>query len=154
VTDRSLPSELERALSPGEVVAWSGIVTAMGHSRRAMAVTDARILLADPDAPAGWIGIDIVDLARLGVLLPRDTLLTIAARTSDELLRLELRPVDPPSFADIVWPAVAQPLIDEQFARSERARLELRRTLVRVVVGTIAGLTLLLVVLTLVLLLA
>ena len=144
---------LDEALEPGEEVRWRGTVRAP-VDRLGMLVTDRHVVLEQPDREPPWIAIDAAELAEHGVLLVRDYMLTMVAETAEGRLRLEVRPVDPPTFEGIEWPEAARPGIERQLAASAAASAELRRTLVRLVAGTIAGLTLLLIVLVVVLLLA
>ena len=142
---------LDEALEPGEEVRWRGTVRAP-VDRLGMLVTGRRVILEQPGREPPWIAIDAAELAEHGVLLVRDYMLTMVAETPEGPLRLEVRPVEPPTFDGIDWPEAARPGIERQLAASAAARAELRRTLVRLVVGTIAGLTLLLVMLVVILL--
>ena len=119
-----------------------------------MLVTDTSVIVEQPERSPPWVVFDVADLADHGVLLVRDYMLTMAAETPEGRLRIEVRPVDPPTFDGIDWSEAARPGIERQLAQQAEASAELRRTLGRVVAGTIAGLTLVLVILVVVLLFA
>lgn len=113
------------------------------YDRRALVVGDDELEVV---GPGERLKFDLRD----GLLLVGESTMTIV----DGEDRLQLRALDPPSFAGIDWPDDVRERIDEQRARSAAARAQLRRQLSTVVAGTIAGLTLLLLVLVIVLLAA
>ena len=146
-------SPLAAALHEGETARWTGTVETEADVRRALMVTDRRIVLEDPSQPGGWVGLDIGELAEHGVLLPYQTMLHLRAETAEGPVRHSLRAVDPRTFDGIDWPHDAQPAIDRQLADAAESRARVRQSLGRIVGLTIAGLGGLLVVLLLVLLL-
>lgn len=142
---------LAAALREGEPTRWSGTVEVERDVRRALVVTDHRIVLEEPAQPGGWVGLDILQLAEHGRLLPYSTVLAISAQSTQGVVRYSLRAVDPPTFDGIEWPRDAQPLIEGQLADAAASRERARQSLGRIVAVTIAGLGLLLVVLAVVL---
>lgn len=147
-----VPPALADALREGESARWSGTVEVEPRERRALMVTDTRLVLEDAQQVGGWVGMDVVDVAEHGVLLPYSSVLNVVAPSSSGTVRWSLRAVDPPSFDGIEWPAAAQPLIERQLAEAAESRARMRQQLGRIVAVTIAGLGLLLVVLAIALL--
>ena len=135
---------------------WRGTVAVTPYDRRTMVVTDDKLIVTDPTEAKPRIEFDLMALAERGVLLPQGTTMTLVDRDAPdpETARLQLRAVVPSTFDEIDWPRRVRELVEAQVARSEAARLELRRQLTGLVAWTIAGLGLLLVVLVVVLLLA
>ena len=135
---------------------WRGTVNVTPYDRREMVVTDDKLIVADPTEAKPTIELDLLELAEHGVLLPQGTTMTIVDRTAPdpEAARLQLRAFVPSTFDDVDWPPRVRELVEAQVARSDAARLELRRQLTGLVAWTITGLGVLLVVLVVVLLLA
>lgn len=148
------PPALADALHEGERARWAGTVETEPRERRALMVTDRRIVLEEPARPGGWVGADIADLAEHGVILPYSSVLTVVAPGTDGAVRYSLRAVEPRTFDGIDWPPEARPLIERQLADAAASRARVREQLGRIVAVTIVGLGLLLVVLAIVLLLA
>ena len=135
---------------------WRGTVNVTPYDRRTMVVTDDKLIVEDATEAKPRIEFDLLDLAEHGVLLPNGTTMTVVDRSAPdpESSRLQLRAFVPTTFDDIDWPPHVRELVDAQVARSEAARLELRRQLTGLVAWTITGLGVLLVVLVVVLVLA
>ena len=148
------PPVLADALHEGESARWAGTVEVERDVHRALMVTDRRIVLEEPNRSGGWVGLDIVDLAERGMLLPYSTVLSIAAQSSAGPVRYSLRAVDPRTFDGIEWPPEAQPLIERQLAGAAASRERVRQSLGRIVATTIAALGLLLAILAIVLLIS
>ena len=145
---------LADALHDGERARWTGTVEVERDVRRALMVTDRRIVLEEPSQAGGWVGLDIRTLAEHGTLLPYSTVLSIAAQSTEGPVRYSLRAVDPRTFDAIDWPADVRPAIERQLDDAAASRARARQSLGRIVAVTIAALGLLLVVLAAVLLLA
>jgi hypothetical protein len=135
---------------------WRGTVSVTTYDRRTLVVTDDALRVTDPTEAKPPREFDLMALAERGVLLPQGTTMTIVDRDAPdpESARLQLRAVVPSTFDEIDWPPRVRELVEAQVARSEAARLELRRQLTGLVAWTITGLGLLLVVLVIVLVLA
>jgi hypothetical protein len=132
---------------------WSGIVAVAPHQHRSLIVTDDKLLIEDPTGAALPVELDLIALARDGVVLPQGPTLTLVEKSGPEPERFQLRAVEPPSFDAIDWPPEVRELVEAQVAKSAAARAALRRQLTSVVAWTIAGLGALLLVLIVVLVL-
>jgi hypothetical protein len=116
---------LDGRLRSDEAPGWLGYVMGEGGGTKyAFVVTDQRLLLANPKRSGHWEALEIPDLAQHGVLLARDSMITIAAQTASGLYRRELRPLDPPTFAQIPWSPVARTAIDSALEASDALRSE------------------------------
>jgi hypothetical protein len=132
---------------------WRGIVAVAPHQHRSLIVTESKLLIEDPTGAAPPVELDLIPLARDGVVLPQGSTLTLVEKSGAEPERFQLRAIEPPTFDQIDWPPQVRELVEAQVAASAAARAELRRQLTSVVAWTIAGLGALLVALVVVLLL-
>jgi hypothetical protein len=132
-------AQLEGVLTEGETADWWGDAT-LAAERVIVLVTSARLLWAPVGDPRRWQALAHDDLAAHGVVIPRETMLTVAfSAEAGGLQRLEFRSRGSTDFRQVPWPPALRDRIDQTLETSARVGAGARRWLTWVALGLLAG---------------